>query len=882
MALRVVLGVCAIVVAVSATAGAAPARRPVPTWKVVLAAIDRQAKKGHLDPADAARYRAVVRRTVNLADGLPPAREALLRSQLAQAAALAPKLTAPRALAIFGQLAVNDDWLAHRGIPDAQTDVTDADGVLYRFFPGLGFEFHPLGAFGALNAVAASGDVEATAKLATALAARAVPGPGGGSGFEYDFNYAGGRAPWVSGFAQAVAAQAFARAASVDIADAPTLLAAARSAYRAIPGRLVRQTAFGPWIKLYGFSRDVVLNAQLQSALSLGYYAKHANDTGAAALAAGLQTAAARALPSFSTGYWSYYQLPGDPSPLNYQDYVVQLLQTISRVDDRFAAAAAEFAGFLTDPPAFRLADTGVGEVTFWVSKPSTVRISALGGVRRLDVNGGWHTVGWALPERAGIFPVTIHATDWAGNSASADALPIVHVAAPPKPKKHAKPHRKVTSAVAASLPPLLVGAGLDQPTQAGLATGQGFGALRMTLLWPAGASTPDPGAISALQRLPSGADLVLELYATQLPADDAGRSALAAYAATVAAQVPGLRDLIVGPAPTTATAAMYEAALAAVYDAVRPASPLVRVDGTLDGGVAPKASLAALAAAYRSSLRPAPLMDELAFTPAPAAGKNLWPLASLPTLASALRADFAGTAEPGASLPLIVDGLATATTSSADEPAQAAAYTADLQAVACRQDVAAVILARLVDSLAPGASSGLFSSDGTPKSSLQAVAQAVATAQSPTRGCPTASTSPPPPPAPTTTTSTTPTTPTTTTTPVKTAPPPPAPRPAKVTHIAVAAPDQLRFPAKLSTVSPPSVHLGCLAACLYLVTLQRADDGAPVLARRGAIAHAGSRTVTLPKARIKAGDYRLAVWTVAASDPGPVTVDRSPVVSAG
>ena len=92
-----------------------------------------------------------------------------------------------------------------------------------------------------------------------------------------------------------------------------------------------------------------------------------------------MKTAAARALPSFSTGYWSYYELPGEPSPVSYQNYVVQLLQTLARRDDRFAPAATEFAGFGTKPPAFRLGDAGVGAVTFWVSKPSSVRVSALG-----------------------------------------------------------------------------------------------------------------------------------------------------------------------------------------------------------------------------------------------------------------------------------------------------------------------------------------------------------------------------------------------------------------------------------------------------------------------------------------------------------------------
>ncbi len=50
-------------------------------------------------------------------------------------------------------------------------------------------------------------DVAGTEQLAAALIARAVP-RSGGVAWEYYFPYGGGRAPWVSGMAQAVAAQA--------------------------------------------------------------------------------------------------------------------------------------------------------------------------------------------------------------------------------------------------------------------------------------------------------------------------------------------------------------------------------------------------------------------------------------------------------------------------------------------------------------------------------------------------------------------------------------------------------------------------------------------------------------------------------------------------
>jgi hypothetical protein len=62
---------------------------------------------------------------------------------------------------------------------------------------------------------------------------------------------------------------------------------------------------------------------------------------------------------------------------------------------------------------------------------------------------------------------------------------------------------------------------------------------------------------------------------------------------------------------------------------------------------------------------------------------------------------------------------------------------------------------------------------------------------------------------------------------------------------------------------------------------MQRAGDGTPVLAKRGAIAHAGTATVRLPNVPVAAGSYRFGVWIVAQANPGPVSVMRSQVVEA-
>lgn len=877
------LGVCAIGLFGLIRVAAAPAH-PVPSPRTaLLEAIATLQARGAITASEGRADRTAVSRAVRLVDGLPRQRAAPVAAALDQVEALADRLTPPRALALFGQLTVNDNWFARHGPLPSGTDVADADGIVYRYFPGAAFEFHPLANFTALNGDATSKNAAATDRLAAALIARGVPEGSGAIGWEYYFGWEGGRAPWLSGFAQAVAAQAFARAAILLPHESSALLAVADAAYRTIPGRLDRHLGVGPWIKLYGFNDDVVLNAQLQTAISLASYAANSDNHDAAALAASMRDAAARALPLFDTGAWTLYALPDDPSPLSYQEYVVQLLQTLSTTDPRFAAAASRFASYQTQPPRFKLADAGPGAVEFWVSKPATVRVTALGDPRELAVTGGWHVLRWQ-PGRAGVFPVRLEATDWAGNSATAQALPIVRVAPAPKVAT-GRPAVEASALARSAAAPLLVGAGLAAPAQAGLALGDGLGALRMTLVWPSEAPTPDPSAIAALDRLPGGADLVLELYASTLPTDAAGRAALAAYAAAVASQVPTVRDVILGPAATAATAASYEAALAAVYDAVHQAAPTVRVDGELDGAQAPAATLAALATAYRASGRTAPLMDELAFQPAASAGSDEWTIASLGSLEAGLSSDFAGTTQAGSSLPLIVDNLAFASaiphaktalyqspsaSNGLSEPAQAASYESALAAAGCEPQVTAVLIEQLVDTAGGGGQSGLYYVDGTPKASLDPVLQAVAAAQGATRGC-RASSATAPSGTPTTTAPTT-------TSPSTTAPAPtttPTPTP-------LITPGSVAFPGTVSPAGGATVRLGCTEACLYLVTLQRASDGTPVLANRGALAAGKTAAVRLPRDPVATGGYRFAVWAVPQDDPVTVSIVRSASVAAG
>ncbi len=832
------LSVLVATVAALVATGASTSASLLPSQKNALQAVAKAVKAGRLDAPTAAAARGEIGRAARLIRGLPAGRGSHVAVALSELAAFNGRLTTPRALALVGQLKANDDYFALHWAPADRTDITGSDGIVYRYFSGRCFEFHPLADFGTLNARIAANDVEGTQRLADALMARGVYQPGGGVGWEYYFDFAGGRAPWLSGMSQAVAAQAFAAASALVTDQSPAYLRAARAAYTVIPRRLLTSVAAGPWIRLYGFQALPVLNAQLQTVISLHDYATAASDPNAAALTARLQSAAAATLPKFDTGYWTYYSLPHEPSPVDYQQFVVQLLAKLAPADPRFAAARTRIASYTKQPPAFMLANGGLGTLRLWVSKPSTLQIeSAAGPTRRLSVPGGWTTIAGKEPTRAGIYPVHVTATDWTGNHASFDALPVVRVVAAPGQKQAT---RKSADAEPSPQPTLTVGAALDDPSQAALAQKLGLRTVRLGVAWPADATVPDPGLITALQRVPAGIGIVVELAASPLPADDAGRSALAQYAASLAQQEPQVRDVLLTPAPASSTYAAYANTLLAIRDAIHLVRPDVAVGPLVDGVAAPKAIVNALGRVFAASGQAPPYVDVVAVRPAPVAAPNQWTDASVAQIVATTTTAF------GSPAPVLIDGLATPTTIPANElgaygggpppatgavPAatQGSAYAGSIRAAACSPTVVGVILDRVQDSAStPVAPSGVFYASGNAKPSAAAVTTAAVAAQRGVMVCPGLST-------------------------------------------AVGA-STFTYPATLAAATPASFQLACPRDCLYLATLD-GPDGKPVAAARGAlVGGAAPSTVELPKAKLGAGPYTIDVRLSPQVNPGTVT----------
>jgi hypothetical protein len=202
-----------------------------------------------------------------------------------------------------------------------------ADGIVYRYYAPYGYRLQPLLSFGKLNAYVSAHDAPAARRLASALLVRGKR-RGDALYWAYDFPFGGGAPGWTSGFTQAVAAQALARA-SVLLGDR-SYAAAAAAAFRGLQQTLLMPLGGGSWIREYSFTDQAILNAQLESILAIESYARIAKTAPARRVAADLETAARTLLPRFELGCWGRYQLGGSAADVHYQTYHVDLLRRLA------------------------------------------------------------------------------------------------------------------------------------------------------------------------------------------------------------------------------------------------------------------------------------------------------------------------------------------------------------------------------------------------------------------------------------------------------------------------------------------------------------------------------------------------------------------------
>ncbi len=180
-------------------------------------------------------------------------------------------------------------------------------------------------------------------------------------------------------------------------------------------------------------------------------------------------------------------------------------------------------------------------------------------------------------------------------------------------------------------------------PAVVGPAAALGAKALRVTLMWQPGQTTPDAGAIASLDTAVSaagGMKLVLAVYAdmgSKAPLDSTARSAYCAYVKSALSRYASIRDVVIWNEPNkrlfwnpqTNAPALYEALLARCYDVLHSGfgSPVNVIGLALSstgnddsGSTSPGAFIRGVGDAYRSSGRTKRLLDTVGFHPYAAA----------------------------------------------------------------------------------------------------------------------------------------------------------------------------------------------------------------------------------------------------------------------
>lgn len=332
------------------------------------------------------------------------------------------------------------------------------------------------------------------------------------------------------------------------------------------------------------------------------------------------------------------------------------------------------------------------------------------------------------------------------------------------------------------------------------LAVLAGLKEIEVRAAWARGRTAPSPDELASLQAAAGAAQLdgVRLIVAVdtggsrQTPLTTGDRAAFAAYTAALARALPYVHDFIVGNESNLnrfwmpqfdrrgrdLAAPAYEALLARTYDSLKAVAPSINVIG---GALSPRGSDRArsvrpthspttfvrdLGRAYRKSHRRRPIMDTLAIHPYGESSRTppstAHPrstsigIADYPKLVRLLREAFHGTGQRGASLPILYAeyGVQTqiptakhgaytnfAVGSARDavsESTQGAYYRRAIGLAYCQPTVTGLLFFHVSDE--PDLDrwqSGLFYTDDTPKSDLEAVKQAAEAAQAGTLTCP-------------------------------------------------------------------------------------------------------------------------------------------------
>jgi hypothetical protein len=417
----------------------APARRErrqtAPKGRATRDALDALLAQGQIDqPTHDARY-DTMSRALRAYRTLTGTRKTELGAVIDNTDAISAsgQLTPTRLGPVFLTLSRNTEWWTAGKVPaSGQRIGFSGSQLIFQYYPGQGIQLQMLANFSRVNALWSSRKRTDLRALLGELVPLATD-RGGFLAWEYFFNFGGGAPPWSSSISQGTAVQSIGRAGK--LLNDPALTDVATRAlglFEQPPPLGVRDdTPDGAFYVIYTFApKLLVLNAHLQAVIGLYDFAQLTGDPRAQALYAAGESEARVAVPRYDTGKWSLYSLERE-SDLSYHELVTTFLGNLCKRTQEavYCDTATRFTDYLKVPPAVaqntrRIRAGKPARIGFSLDKVSRVGLTVADSRGRTVfatsavVYRGQRYYTWRTPAKAGLYKVTVSATDLAGNRA--------------------------------------------------------------------------------------------------------------------------------------------------------------------------------------------------------------------------------------------------------------------------------------------------------------------------------------------------------------------------------------------------------------------------------------------------------------------------------
>lgn len=351
--------------------------------------------------------------------------------------ALRGKLGFSRLPSWLAQVDRNTAYWPHKPFPASGDFVSfGRSEVLYRYFPGRGLQFHPLGTFKRANLLhgACKGVVEEPCsktrlrRLLDEMARFAVKRSKRWIAWEYIFDFDGGSPPWISGMATATGIQALGRASV--LLNRPRYARIARKAMGAFGsaaplGVKTRGFRGGVHYLQYSFARRTyIFNAFTQSLIGLYDFSKDTGNARARRFYDRAEPELEREIPFSDLGDWTMYSYRGEVADQNYHELLREFMQSMCtrHLGDIYCVYAKRYRRYQTEPPKIEITgpgSTSVGQLTrirFTLSKLSAVELTIsregrVGYDKIASFHRGDGSFSWR-PDSAGTYTIRLGAKE--------------------------------------------------------------------------------------------------------------------------------------------------------------------------------------------------------------------------------------------------------------------------------------------------------------------------------------------------------------------------------------------------------------------------------------------------------------------------------------